>query len=78
MATPLIIDSNYTVSSNQGPNLVENYLKKLKNSGAVMRFLSKFNKRWFVLDLRSGKFYYTKNKSTAKAKETYNVNVNCM
>lgn len=77
MASPLIIDPNYTVSANQGPTVVENYLKKLKNVGAVMRFLSKFTKRWFILNLRSGKFYYTKNKNTAKAKESYNVNVSC-
>mmetsp|Transcript_20591 Transcript_20591/g.38436 ORF Transcript_20591/g.38436 Transcript_20591/m.38436 type:complete len:634 (-) Transcript_20591:25-1926(-) len=52
---------NYT-----GPKIIEGNLKKLKSKGASIRFLSKFVKRWFVLDFRSCTFFYCKNKSKSK------------
>ena len=62
---PVSINPNYT-----GPLIVESYLKKLKRSGK--NFLSsKFTKRWFVLDLRSGSFFYLKNRNNSKPEKTY-------
>ena len=31
----------------------------------------KFNKRWFILDLKSGVFYYLKSKNSKKPEKTY-------
>lgn len=66
MATAVTLDQRYT-----GPLVVESYLKKLKKSGHHAVFSSKFTKRWFVLDLRSGSFHYLKNKNKSKPEKAY-------
>jgi len=50
---------------------VESYLKKSKRAGAKGRMFGKFNKRWFILDLKSGVFYYLKSKNSKKPEKTY-------
>ncbi|CAG9317685.1 unnamed protein product [Blepharisma stoltei] len=52
---------NQQPASEETPKLVQGYLKKLKNDRALIRFVSKFTKRWFVLDIAASKFYYCKN-----------------
>lgn len=53
--------------------IINSYLKKLKSSQAKARFFSKFTRRWFVLDLNAGTFYYTKKESDKKPVESYNL-----
>mmetsp|Transcript_17229 Transcript_17229/g.31002 ORF Transcript_17229/g.31002 Transcript_17229/m.31002 type:complete len:351 (+) Transcript_17229:5367-6419(+) len=49
-----------------GVPVIEGYLKKLKSKGATLRFLSKFVKRWFVLDLQALTFGYFKSMNRKK------------
>jgi hypothetical protein len=66
MAQLLNVDPNFP-----GPFIVESYLKKAKRIGASMRILSKFTKRWFILDLKSGVFYYLKKKTSKTPEKSY-------
>ncbi|CAG9330137.1 unnamed protein product [Blepharisma stoltei] len=62
------VDPNY-----KGPKIVQSYLKKLKQDPKVTWFVSNFTKRWFVLDLIHGLFYYTDNHSKATAEKSYKI-----
>lgn len=60
------LDPRYT-----GPLVIESYLKKLKKASHRAVFSSKFTKRWFVLDLRSGSFHYLQNKNKTRPERAY-------
>jgi len=66
MAMTASLDPRYT-----GPLVIESYLKKLKKASHRAVFSSKFTKRWFVLDLRSGSFHYLQNKNKTKPERAY-------
>ncbi|OMJ73266.1 hypothetical protein SteCoe_28077 [Stentor coeruleus] len=42
----------------KGPTLIRGYLKKLKSDSALSKFISKFNKRYFIIDLNNYFFGY--------------------
>ncbi|CAG9334220.1 unnamed protein product [Blepharisma stoltei] len=69
MSSSFYLNPNYN-----GPMLIQSYLKKLKSAKAKARFLSKFTKRWFTLNLTSGIFFYTKKEGDKKPVETHSVN----
>lgn len=54
------VDPNY-----RGPSLIRGYLKKLKCDKAMMKFLKKFNKRYFILDLGNYIFYYQEKENSS-------------
>lgn len=56
---PKYLDPNY-----KGPTLVQHYLKKLKSENAKSRFIKRFNKRFFILDLQN---YYLGYKDDMKS-----------
>ncbi|CAG9333116.1 unnamed protein product [Blepharisma stoltei] len=68
MAECFNIDPHY-----KGPKIMQSYLKKLKHEKKVVWFLSKFTKRWFVLDLIHGVFYYTQSHSNAIPEKSYKI-----
>ena len=51
-------DSKYVDPNYKGPTLIRGYLKKLKTDMALVRFLKKFTKRYFILDLNNYFFGY--------------------
>lgn len=53
------VDPNY-----KGPAMIRGYLKKLKCDRAMMKFLKRFNKRYFILDLSYYIFYYQSKENT--------------
>ena len=65
MYDPKYIDSNY-----KGPMLIRSYLQKLKSENAKSRFIRKFNKRFFILDL-SNYFFAYKDKENSSKISTY-------
>lgn len=65
----------YTVKSNQGPLIVEGFLRKEKRPNARFNFLSKYTTRWFVLDLVNGIFMY-KTRKTSKPTKLHPLKVN--
>lgn len=48
----------------KGPSLIRGYLKKLKSDSAFGKFLSKFNKRYFILDMNAYTFGYQDKESS--------------
>ena len=62
------IDSNY-----KGPTLVQHYLKKLKSENAKSRFIKRFNKRFFILDLQN---YYMGYKDDMKSSKIVSFSLN--
>ena len=48
----------------KGPTLIRGYLKKLKSNEAYGRFISKFNKRYFILDMNNSYFGYQDNETS--------------
>ena len=62
MYDPKFIDSNY-----KGPMLIRSYLQKLKSENAKSRFLKKFNKRFFILDLSNYSFTYKDKENSSKS-----------
>ncbi|CAG9325137.1 unnamed protein product [Blepharisma stoltei] len=58
-------------SSYKGPMVLQSYFKKLKKGRKIGWFISKFTKRWFVLDMIRGNFYYTENHSKANPDKVY-------
>lgn len=59
--------NNYVDPNYRGPTLIRGYLKKLKCEKAMARFLKKFNKRYFVLDLNNYSFYYQEKEVAPKS-----------
>ena len=55
------VDPNY-----MGPTLIRGYLKKLKTDMALVKFLKKFNKRYFILDLNNYFFGYQSSETASK------------
>lgn len=60
MYTGNYIDPNY-----RGPMIIQGFLKKLKSEGSFSKFLTKFNKRFFILDLNNYFFGYQDNKTSS-------------
>jgi len=55
----------------QGPAIVEEYMRKMKSNSMFGRMISKYNTRYFVLDVKKGLFYYMvdKNSNAATARQ---------
>lgn len=62
---------NSQPNESETPTLIQGYLKKLKNTNALIRFVSKFTKRYFVLDLDVGTFYYCKSQTKRAPLKTH-------
>ena len=56
------MSSSYVANGYNGPLIIESTLKKAKNPKSSSRFFSKFNTRYFILDLINGSFFYLKKK----------------
>lgn len=56
----------YVDSMYRGPTLVRGYLKKLKSDSALSKFISKFNKRYFILDLNNYFFGYQDKETSSR------------
>lgn len=67
------VREDYAVLFPQGPSVVESYLKKLKRTRT--RFFSKYTKRYFVLDLVQGSFYYTQGLHYARVRRLHSIAV---
>lgn len=65
-------DSKYVDPNYKGPTLIRGYLKKLKTDMALVRFLKKFTKRYFILDLNNYFFGYQRSE-TASNIEKYSL-----
>lgn len=49
----------------ENPQILQSFFKKLKSDKAKMKFLSKFTKRWFVIDAQRSTFYYSKTQNSS-------------
>ncbi|OMJ78662.1 hypothetical protein SteCoe_21468 [Stentor coeruleus] len=56
----------YVDTMYKGPTLIRGYLKKLKSESAFSKFISKFNKRYFILDLNNYFFGYQDKETSSK------------
>jgi hypothetical protein len=65
-AAMMNVDPNYS-----GPYVIESFLKKAKRDAAAMRIFRRFTKRWFVLDMKSGVFYYLRKKTSKNLEKSY-------
>lgn len=50
----------FTVKNHEGDTLLQSWFHKKKNILSMARAFSEFNKRYFSLDLKEMKFYYSK------------------
>lgn len=63
------MENRYVDPGYSGPWKFEGYLKKLKSKNAYSRIFSKFNKRFFVVDLNQYFFGYKKNANSEKIRK---------
>mmetsp|Transcript_27415 Transcript_27415/g.49372 ORF Transcript_27415/g.49372 Transcript_27415/m.49372 type:complete len:499 (+) Transcript_27415:464-1960(+) len=61
----------------QGPMIIESYLKKAKQQSSFSRFLARFTKRWFTLDLTKGTLSYQKSKTSNRGLKVYMIKDLC-
>lgn len=50
----------------KGPTILRGYLKKLKHEMAIVKFLKKFTKRYFIIDLNNYFFGYQQSENSSK------------
>jgi len=66
MQRKITLDPSYI-----GPDVIEEVVRKMKSKSMLGRMLSKYNTRYFVLDVKKGLFYYMvdKNSSVSTARQ---------
>ncbi|OMJ82992.1 hypothetical protein SteCoe_16206 [Stentor coeruleus] len=58
-------EEKYIEKNYRGPMIIRCFLKKLKSEGSFSKFLTKFNKRFFILDLNNYFFGYQDSKTSS-------------
>jgi hypothetical protein len=53
--------------------VIESLLKKSKRVGSTSRYFSKFNTRYFILDLVNGSFFYLVKRNAKKVEKSYSL-----